>query len=227
MTSVFFNQMKSQQLYLIIMALLILVAILHIWVVAPESPMYLYEKGRFEELEECLFTVASYNGIKDSREVAKFCTDLLQKKQLKQEFSSCMVNHAEENLVNKNNLMDDPQTRNNLIGCCILWSCSGFITYLLIYYSKYFKGNFFYNYAIQGLSDGFSLFYVAYLGKAADTSIRDIVKFLLYAIIFFTLIQMTTDGFLSQKYQGFVVPILLLLIRLQVTSIQNFGYHIN
>jgi len=97
----------------------------------------------------------------------------------------------------------------------------------LIYYSKYFKGNFFYNYAIQGLSDGFSLFYIAYLGKAADTSIRDIVKFLLYAIIFFTLIQMTTDGFLSQKYQGFVVPILLLLIRLQVTSIQNFGYHIN
>ena len=62
------------------MSFVILVAIFHIWIVAPESPMYLYEKGRFEDLEECLFTVASYNNVKDSREVAKFCTDILRKK---------------------------------------------------------------------------------------------------------------------------------------------------
>ena len=47
----FFYYYKSQTLYLIIMALLIFIAIAFIGIVTPESPMYLYEKGRFEDLE--------------------------------------------------------------------------------------------------------------------------------------------------------------------------------
>ena len=42
---------------------------------------------------------------------------------------------------------------------------AGFVTYLLIYYSKYFKGNFYIVYAFPALSDSFSMFYVDFLTK--------------------------------------------------------------
>ena len=39
-------------------------------------------------------------------------------------------------------------TKTNLFATCYLWSMSGFVVYLIIYYSKYFQGNFFFNYAL-------------------------------------------------------------------------------
>jgi hypothetical protein len=42
---------------------------------------------------------------------------------------------------------------------------AGFVMYLLIYYSKYFKGNFYILYAFPALSDAISMFYVDFLAK--------------------------------------------------------------
>jgi hypothetical protein len=69
---------------------------------------------------------------------------------------------------------------------------SGFIVYLIIYYSKYFQGNFFFNYALQGFSDCFSLLYVAKLTALfnSKTSLVKTLKLLVVVMIFLTLIQM-------------------------------------
>lgn len=39
-------------------------------------------------------------------------------------------------------------TKMNLFASCYIWSMSGFVVYLVIYYSKYFKGNFYVNYSL-------------------------------------------------------------------------------
>jgi hypothetical protein len=42
---------------------------------------------------------------------------------------------------------------------------SGFINYLIMYYSKYFQGNFFFLYSILGQADSISLFWVGLISK--------------------------------------------------------------
>ena len=49
---------------------------------------------------------------------------------------------------NENSIWSNKVNRNNLIIVSYLWSSSGFISYLLMYYSKYFKGDFFINYGL-------------------------------------------------------------------------------
>ena len=71
---------------------------------------------------------------------------------------------AEDNLspasFNENSLCGNPINRRNLIGVCYLWASSNFISYLLMFYSKYFEGDFFINFSVVGLSDGLSIIYV-------------------------------------------------------------------
>ena len=79
-------------------------------------------------------------------------------------------------------------TKTNLFASCYLWSMSGFVVYLVIYYSKYFEGNFYVNYAIQGFSDTISLFYVGSLSKMfmGKNSLVKTLKFLVLAMIILT-----------------------------------------
>lgn len=67
---------------------------------------------------------------------------------------------ASSMLIMQPEIVWDPKSRKNLYASCFLFSMCGFVLYLIIYYSKYFKGNFYLNYSISGLGDCVSLFYV-------------------------------------------------------------------
>ena len=95
---------------------------------------------------------------------------------------------------------------------------SGFVVYLIIYYSKYYEGNFFVNYALQGFSDSISMFYISFLYKffQEKTSLVNTLKFLVVAMICFSGVQIfvTESGLFSDKMRTIMMPILILVVKL-------------
>lgn len=89
-------------------------------------------------------------------------------------------------------------TRNNLIAMIILWSMAGFVQYLIMFYSKYFGGDVFLNYAIQGIADIFCMIYVTYLAKYL--SVPGIIRFLVGSLVVFTLLNMVQHSLWAQNY---------------------------
>lgn len=92
--------------------------------------------------------------------------------------------HEEEAVVS---IFTDPITRGNLISVCILWSSAGFVTYLLLYYTKYSTGNFYINYAMQGCSDIISMGYINFLEKRCCT-VKKTLSVLIHSVLFFTIL---------------------------------------
>jgi hypothetical protein len=76
--------------------------------------------------------------------------------------------------------------RRNLIGAVLLNSACAFNNYLIGYYTKYFPGSFFLNYALIGIADGFSIVYVNLLSKYF-TKISYVVNFVLGITIILSL----------------------------------------
>ena len=54
----------------------------------------------------------------------------------------------------------DPILRKNLIAAILVFTTSNFINYLIVYYSKYFKGSVYMNYSIGALAEALSSMYV-------------------------------------------------------------------
>lgn len=69
-----------------------------------------------------------------------------------------------------------------------LWSSSGFISYLIMYYSKYFKGDMFVNMSMNGLSDSLSMIYAGALTSRLGLHTSILV---FYALIIVLSIVMT------------------------------------
>ena len=134
---------------------------------------------------------------------------------------------SQRNQTHEISMMRNKVTRYNLIACCILWSMASFVQYLIIFYSKYFKGNFYINYSIQGIADGICMVYVSFLSKRFN--VPGILRFLVILLITMAIINMTQSRIFGKdnSNQVYLLPIMILLIRLQVTSIQKYGYHIN
>lgn len=79
------------------------------------------------------------------------------------------------------------QTRWNLLSMSFIWAVSGFVKYLLMYYSKYFPGSVFVNYSVQSLADVLCMYYIAIINKFFK-DVRDILRFLLSMVIVFALV---------------------------------------
>jgi len=122
-------------------------------------------------------------------------------------------------------LFKNKVNRNNFIAVCFLWSSSGFINYLLVYYSKYFQGNFFFNYSFQGGSEGLGLIWIGILTRWFN--VVSMIRVVGILIVWFALIQLALMNYLPSQEQAWVLPIILMMLRLQVTSVRNYGYHIN
>lgn len=110
--------------------------------------------------------------------------------------------------------------RANLFAMCVLKSMGGFIFCLLISYSKYVPGNFYVNYSISGLSDVISMFYVGLISKRYHT-VREQVAVLIWMLALCTLVMLfvTESGMFARSSQVWIIPMLLLLIRLNTGSI--------
>lgn len=109
----------------------------------------------------------------------------------------------------------------------IVWSISGFVKYLLMYYSKYFPGSMFVNYSIQSFADIICMSYIS-LVNTYFKNIQEILKYLLTMVILFTMLQLTNERFLYHcSWHTLSVPLLIFIIRLHVVGIQNYQYHAN
>lgn len=86
----------------------------------------------------------------------------------------------------KNRKWTNPVIINNLLAVCYIWSSSGFISYLLIFYTKYMKGDFFVNYTVGGISDGLSIMYVAFLSKKLD--LKGLIRYCAMMLIIMSVI---------------------------------------
>jgi hypothetical protein len=82
------------------------------------------------------------------------------------------------------------------------------------------------NYTLQGFADSISLFNVIFL-QTKFKKITQTLYFLIFLLTFLTMSQIIMNEFMSLDWQAKVVPVMILVIKVQVVSIQNYGYHIN
>lgn len=159
-SSLLFMWTKSQTLYFIILSALMLVAIAWVAFFAPESPHFLLSKEKYEELGESFARVCKMNNCYDEIKIKKVVQKLKQANEEEQERKTTVIQDSKSSATS---LFRNKINFHNLIAVCYIWASSGFITYLLTYYSKYFQGNFFLNFSISGLSDGFSMMWIGLL----------------------------------------------------------------
>lgn len=74
---------------------------------------------------------------------------------------------------------------------------SGFIYYLIMYYSKYFGGNFYLNYSFLGFADCLALYWVGLLSK--KLRVIGVVLFITCAIIFLSLLLIFVNSTVSEE----------------------------
>lgn len=96
------------------------------------------------------------------------------------------------------------------------------MSYLLSYYTKYFKGNFFINFSIVGLTDAFGMLWIGVLGKRYNTK-KTLVACFGLIIVISTILQVMLFKLPDNLLTG-LVPLFVFLIRLQSAAIQNYGY---
>lgn len=111
--------------------------------------------------------------------------------------------------------------RRNLIAAVLLNSCCAFCGYLVGYYTKYFPGNFFVNYAVLGIADGFAMLYVHFISKYLKKLIYVINFGLVSSVLWSTIFIGVQDIYPT------LVPIGILALRLNLSALQCYGYHIN
>lgn len=103
--------------------------------------------------------------------------------------------------------------RRNLIAAVLLNSCCAFCNYLVGYYTKYFPGNFFFNYGVIGVADAFTIIYVHSLSKCMKKLIH-ILNFGLACVIAWSILFIGLQDIYPQ-----VVPIGILALRLNLAAL--------
>ena len=99
---------------------------------------------------------------------------------------------------------------------------SGFINYLIVYYTKYFEGSFFVNYSVIGTADCLSLFWVGLIARWFKAI--GVIVFLTTSVIAFCILEIIVSNNFDS---AIMITIIVLLIRIQIAGIQNYGYHLN
>lgn len=100
-------------------------------------------------------------------------------------------------------------------------SSSAFSSYLIGYYTKYFPGSFFVNYAILSVGDSVTMVYVAILSYYVKR-VKNVIRLNLIAVIFFSVVYIT----FSDKYP-ILVPFGIFVLRVCLGSMPNYVYHMN
>ena len=71
------------------------------------------------------------------------------------------------------------------------------------------------------------MIYVTYLAKYL--SVPGIIRFLVGSLVVFTLLNMVQHSLWAQNYniQFWLMPIMIVSMRMQTSTMQKYGYHIN
>ena len=86
------------------------------------------------------------------------------------------------------------------------------MNYFLLYYSKYFKGNFYVNYSTQGLSESIGFLWVGLLSKKFEP--KQLTQIMTILMILCCVTMAIVEKNIDPAKQGAVIPILLFLSRL-------------
>jgi hypothetical protein len=118
-------------------------------------------------------------------------------------------------------LWKNKSLRKNLIAVVLLNSTCAFNNILVGFYTKYFPGSFFFNYAVLGIADSVTLLYVHLL----STYLKKLIYIINFCLVVAVIWSAAFVG-LQSLYPA-VVPIGILFLRLNLAALQNFGNHIN
>lgn len=110
----------------------------------------------------------------------------------------------------------------NLFATCFIWSMSGFSYYFLMYYAKYFKGNFFVYFSVQGVSICCGISWLSFLAKFF--SVKNVLRLMITIIVVLTSIGL---AIYNHENVELYLPFITFAACLQIAAIQDYGYHIN
>mmetsp|Transcript_67896 Transcript_67896/g.94014 ORF Transcript_67896/g.94014 Transcript_67896/m.94014 type:complete len:315 (+) Transcript_67896:458-1402(+) len=207
----YFFVVGDQNLMMILLSGTCILAMIVLFFFLPESPSFLLITGKGIEYQKSIDKLIGEQ--ESSAEMERWLP-------VEENSSSdqALQEHIEANSGFRN-LWKKPVLRNNLIGCCILASSNAFCMYMIAYYTKYFKGNIFTNYAMLGIADSLSLFYVTILSHFFD--VKGVIRFGLVSIMIIACL------FISLENQwDWVTPVGILLLRLSFTGLENYRYHL-
>ena len=108
-----------------------------------------------------------------------------------------------------------------MIGVILISSAANFSSYLIGYYTKYFPGNFFVNYAILAFADCVTMIYLAVLSHYVRR-VKDVVRINLLLICACS----GTYICLVSRYP-ILVPFGIFVLRVALGGITNYVYHMN
>ena len=100
----------------------------------------------------------------------------------------------------------------------VVSSCT-FGSYLVGFYTKYFPGNFFVNYAILAFGDSVTMIYVTVLTYFFKR-VKNVIRFNLIVIILFSIVCISFSG----NYPA-IVPFGILILRVGLWSMPRYVYH--
>ena len=117
-------------------------------------------------------------------------------------------------------LCRDKKLRNNLIASVYLSSAVGFSYYLITFYIKYFKGNIFVNFASIGVADAIGFALITKI--TPKYTIPEIIRILLVGSIASAILFMITQAVVPA-----LLPIPLILMRMNIGGLYNYSYQYN
>ena len=182
---------------------------------APESPHFLLKSRNFDGLQRCFEMVMRMNGKADHVVLARIIMKLKE--------ANPEIDEVAENNQSKALNWTSPTTIKNLVAVCYLWSQSGFTIYLLLFYTKYMRGDFFVNYSVSGISDGMSMVYVAILSRGLG--MKGILNFMTAMQI--ALSMCLYYAISSKSNIDAILPLLIVFLRLQAAGLSSYAYEIN
>ena len=143
LTVIVFWQTKSMDIFLWIVIISMSLSILWVVLVAPESPEFLYSKQDFDGLYNCLKRIQTFNRNFNESKIRTIISKLQNQSEIDKHKKTQELDQTENK--QKESLLHNSRLRTNLLACCYIWSSSSFSSYLISYFVKYLKSDFFVN----------------------------------------------------------------------------------
>ena len=165
--------------------------------VMPQSAKWLYTWLRFQESREVLQYIAKYN----------MTDDEVQEEFKTLKFDAEGHHHCldrAECASQNDYVMSDLHYYTNMAVMCILWSVVCYSYYLMQYLTKYYEGNIFLNYYLDGCAGiiGVLLAYPIYMGLKMKYSFTLSLSFTLFFILLLFLHQ---ENYISASWISFMM----------------------